>query len=463
MNSELGKYISIDKLKKIINYVYKEFKLPCWVVDNNGTIITSIGFSEICSNFHMTNMKCSSNCQKCYKHIIAELKNNNILYKKSTGILHKCDNGLFDIGVPIIINKRHIATLIAGQVLVGEMDKEYFRKQAIEFSFDEKEYLNAAHKVKTMPSESIETVIDMLLNLANLIKGSVFRIDNKKDIINVGKDIDEKSNQVKKKIVKGDINKDDIIDALEKNEFMVIYQPVVNTLTYAVESVEALVRWDSPKFGTINPGQFIDVAKKYELMSEIDKWMLKNICVQNSLWSYLGYKPINISLNISASTIKDESFFDIVNNYVMKSEVNLKTIQIEFSETETDNDFEAALNNINRLKEMGIKIVIDDFGKSYRFIKYIDRLKIDSIKIDKSFIDEVKDSKNKRKIFKNIIDIAHTNNVLVVAKGVEHTEVFDYLRFHKCDLVQGYTFSKEVYPERLDDILNAGVIYNTMN
>jgi EAL domain-containing protein (putative c-di-GMP-specific phosphodiesterase class I) len=198
-------------------------------------------------------------------------------------------------------------------------------------------------------------------------------------------------------------------------------------------------------------------------MGEIDKWMLKNICVQNSLWNYLGYKPVNISLNISASAIMDESFFDIVNNYVMKSEINLKTIQIEFSETEIDKEFNLVLTNLNKLKNMGIKIAIDDFCKNYSFVKYIDELNVDCIKIDKSFIDGIKDSKNKKVIFKNIIDIAHDNNVLVVAKGVEHTEVFDYLRFHKCDLVQGYTFSKEIYPERLDDILNVGIINNTLN
>jgi ligand-binding sensor protein len=245
MNSELSKYINIDKLKKIINYVYKEFKIPCWVVDNNGRIIISAGFSEICSRFHLTNMECSSNCQKCHEHIIAELKSYSLLYKKSTGILHKCDNGLYDIGVPIIINKRHIATLIAGQIFVDQINKEYFKNQASKYSFNENEYIKAVQKVKTIPSERVETTIDMLLNLVNLIKGSVFRIDNRRDVINFDKDVNGKLESNEGKIakikssnntkIKREINKDDIIEALEKNEFMVIYQPAVNTLTYEVE------------------------------------------------------------------------------------------------------------------------------------------------------------------------------------------------------------------------------------
>ena len=236
----------------------------------------------------------------------------------------------------------------------------------------------------------------------------------------------------------------DIISGIRQNQFFLVYQPLFHLETGQIAEAEALIRWKHPEKGLLYPDQFIEIAEVAGTILHIDHWVIESACKQLYLWKLSNQKPIMISVNISAKTFETKkfvpNFIDILNKY----DVDPKLIQLEMTERMVIKNVEESILKLKALRKMGIRIAIDDFGIGYSSLSYIVRLPIDCVKIDKSFVQNMTTSKEAKSIVTTIINLCKTLNLNVVAEGIEDSLDLEYLRINKCDIGQGYYFSKPV-------------------
>lgn len=244
--------------------------------------------------------------------------------------------------------------------------------------------------------------------------------------------------------------------ALKNNELYLCYQPQVESKTGRIKGLEALIRWKSPELGMVPAGEFIPIAEETGMIVEIGKWILESVCNQNKIWLSNGYNFDNISINISSIQLKQPDFLDTVNEILKASGVEPQKIEIEITETAFMESIEENINKLEGLKNMGIKISLDDFGTGYSSLNYLRRLPISTLKIDKSFIDNICENSSDRDITYGIIQLANKINLNVVAEGVEGKEQVDILKDMNCDIIQGYYFSKPIGSKEVEDVLKRG-------
>lgn len=241
--------------------------------------------------------------------------------------------------------------------------------------------------------------------------------------------------------------------AFKNGDLFLNYQPIYDTNTNTIIGVEALIRWNHRERGVIFPDEFIPVAEKTGLIQQIGEWVLLNACTQNRKWQDLGYEPIYISVNISVREFEKYNFYEMVKDILEKSKLNPKYLQIEITETFFTQNYDLISNTIKRLRAMGVKVAIDDFGTGYSSLEKLCDLDISSLKIDKSFIDGVMNSDSKRKIVKSVISLAESLNISLTAEGVETKEELDFLKDNRCNIAQGYLFSKPVCKGKIEELL----------
>ena len=236
----------------------------------------------------------------------------------------------------------------------------------------------------------------------------------------------------------------DIINGIRLNQFFLVYQPLFSLETGRLAEAEALIRWRHPEKGLLYPDQFIEIAEVAGTILHIDHWVIESACKQLYLWKISNQKPTMISVNISAKTFETKkfvpNFIDILNKY----DVDPRLIQLEMTERMVIKNVEESILKLKALRKMGIRIAIDDFGIGYSSLSYIVRLPIDCVKIDKSFVQNMTTSKEAKSIVTTIINLCKTLNLNVVAEGIEDRLDLEYLRANKCDIGQGYYFSKPV-------------------
>ncbi|WP_238881931.1 GGDEF domain-containing phosphodiesterase [Clostridium sp. YIM B02551] len=253
----------------------------------------------------------------------------------------------------------------------------------------------------------------------------------------------------------------DLRSAIEKEEFKLVYQPIINLNTFELIGVEALIRWNHPVKGIISPMEFIPLAEETGLIFYIGSWVFKAAMLQKKEWEEMGHHNIQMSVNISGSRITRKSLTEDIINIINEVGLKFDEIQLEITETEVMKDVDAAIEVLNVLKAKGIKIALDDFGTGYSSITYLQKLPIDVVKIDKSFIDGVSQSKEDNIILENIIKLTHDLKLKVVAEGIETKEQLEFLKDKKCNYGQGYLFSKPVNKEELDKLLMISqLVYN---
>lgn len=226
--------------------------------------------------------------------------------------------------------------------------------------------------------------------------------------------------------------------ALEQNEFMIYYQPQVCMRTGQLCGVEALLRWKSPEGVFIPPSEFIPIAEKSGLMIPIGKFVLLEACRQNKRWQEAGLGAFTVSVNISAIELQQESFKHNVMEALKQSGLSPAFLEIEITESIIMPDFEMNVRVLSELREMGVKISLDDFGTGYSSLSYLSRLPINTVKIDKSFIDGIIAESAKKEITSSIIELSHKMGLKVTAEGVETKEQNASLFSMNCDLIQGY-------------------------
>lgn len=262
------------------------------------------------------------------------------------------------------------------------------------------------------------------------------------------------SNVVEENITKYMNMVTDIRYAISKDEFKLYYQPIVDLQTENIIGVEALIRWYKPSIGFISPNEFIPIAERSGLIVDIEKWVLETSFKQKKEWELKGYE-LKMSVNISPKCLKGDTFISDIERHIERYNINKKEIQLEITETAAMNNIEEVINIINRLRTLDIKIALDDFGTGYSSLTYLRKLPVDVLKMDKAFIDNIKDNNKNNFIVQSVINLAHNLNMQLVAEGIEVKKQVEYLKNSKCDLGQGYYFSRPLPSEDIDKLLIA--------
>lgn len=230
-----------------------------------------------------------------------------------------------------------------------------------------------------------------------------------------------------------------IKSAQENQEFFLVYQPIVQLQTMEIIGVETLLRWKNDVLGTVSPVEFIPLLEELDEIQSVGKWVLETACMQMKQWATQGLALEKIAVNVSPIQFNNDRFIQDVKEILEKVELDPHVLEIEVTES-TIIDAEQSLKRIQELKDLGISIAIDDFGTGYSSLSYLKKMPIDSLKIDKSFIDDL--DVQDEVIVKTIIDMARNLNFTVVAEGIEKKEQLLYLQHQQCHKGQGYHLGK---------------------
>jgi diguanylate cyclase (GGDEF)-like protein len=229
--------------------------------------------------------------------------------------------------------------------------------------------------------------------------------------------------------------------ALERDELRLHYQPKVSLAAGHICGMEALLRWQHPQMGLVSPDRFIPIAEESGLIRPIGAWVLKTACMQNRAWRRQGMQRFPIAVNLSPRQFGEESLLHDIKSALADSGLEGSDLELEITESMVMNDPEQAVNTLRRLKELGIRVAIDDFGTGYSSLAYLKRFPIDSVKVDRSFVDDIPQDVDSMAIAQAIIAMAHSLRLKVVAEGVESEVQVSFLRAQGCDEIQGHYFS----------------------
>ncbi len=241
--------------------------------------------------------------------------------------------------------------------------------------------------------------------------------------------------------------------ALINNEFSLNYQPKVDIETGEIIGFEALLRWNNLKLGEVPPIEFIPLAEETGMIIPIGEWVLSNACKQNKKWIEEGYPSIKVAVNLSAKQLNQSDFVENVKNILVETGLKPENLELEITESAIMKNPDTVIQMLKEMKKLGVSLSIDDFGTGYSSLNYLKKFPIDSIKIDKSFVDDLEHSKDDASIIKATISLAHNLNLKVIAEGVENENQLKFLRKHKCDIIQGYYFSRPLFYEDISKFL----------
>jgi diguanylate cyclase (GGDEF)-like protein/PAS domain S-box-containing protein len=241
--------------------------------------------------------------------------------------------------------------------------------------------------------------------------------------------------------------------ALEREEFILHYQPQVDLRSGQVVGVEALLRWQSPDAGgLVSPAQFIPVAEESGLIVPIGQWVLRQSCLAARVWHDWGFK-ITVAVNLSARQFRESGLVEVVRDALDAAGLDARYLELELTESILIDQAEFVFGILQQLREMGVQLSIDDFGTGYSSLSYLKRFPITRLKIDQSFIRGVVSDPDDAAIVGAIISMAHNLKLKVIAEGVETGEQQDFLRSRQCDEVQGYYFSRPIPARGITDLL----------
>src|SRR6266853_1414034 len=241
--------------------------------------------------------------------------------------------------------------------------------------------------------------------------------------------------------------------AIERDEFLLYYQPKLDLRTGAIAGVEALIRWKHPDWGMVSPAQFIPLAEETGLIVQIGEWVLKTACDQSRMWREQGIPPMRVAVNLSARQFTQKTLVSDVARTIAQSGLTPDCLELEITESLVMHNPEGAAETLHKLRAMGISLSIDDFGTGYSSLAYLKRFPLDCIKIDRSFIKDIPTEADDMAITKGVIALGHSLRLKVVAEGVETVEQRDFLRSNDCDEMQGFLFSKPLPAEEVTALL----------
>jgi diguanylate cyclase (GGDEF)-like protein/PAS domain S-box-containing protein len=248
----------------------------------------------------------------------------------------------------------------------------------------------------------------------------------------------------------------DLRHAVERQEFFVVYQPIVSLDTARLVGFEALVRWQHPVRGLINPIEFISVAEETGYIVPIGQWVLEASCRQLSQWQkqFSEALPLLMSVNLSGKQLAQETIIEQITGTLKQTGVAAQQIKLEITESIVMDNVEDSTLVLDQLRALGIRISVDDFGTGYSSLSYLNRLPVDTLKIDRSFIIQMLKKDENAEIVRTIIQLARNLGMDVIAEGVETTEQLEHLQHLKCDQGQGYLFSKPLPAEAASELVS---------
>jgi len=241
--------------------------------------------------------------------------------------------------------------------------------------------------------------------------------------------------------------------ALDRNEFILYYQPQVNLKTGKIVAAEALIRWLHPERGLISPAEFIPIAEETGMIVRIDEWVLQNACEQAQIWQQAGYQ-LTIAVNLSGLQFNQPGLTQRVIHIIRESQVNPCHVEIELTESALVHNPELAICILRDLKDFSLQLSLDDFGTGYSSLSYLQQFPFDTLKIDRSFVRDLMNSAKNAAIINAIIQLARQLNLKVIAEGVETREQYDFLLENNCDLIQGYYFSPPLAIDAFEEFLS---------
>ncbi|MFZ5352809.1 MAG: EAL domain-containing protein [Bacillota bacterium] len=243
--------------------------------------------------------------------------------------------------------------------------------------------------------------------------------------------------------------------AIYNNEFSLHYQPQICARTGKVVGMEALIRWYNPEKGYIPPAKFISIAEESGLIIPIGSWVLDAVCSFADTINKAFPQEIGIAINISAKQFRSKNLLDTIVNATKKYNIKPQQLEIEITESTAIDDIDYTIKTIQQLRDMGFRITIDDFGTGYSSLNYIKMFPINGLKMDMSFVRDITHDKKVQAIAKTILSLAHDLNLVVTAEGVETEEQYNWLREQKCDIIQGYFFSKPLPQNEINSFLKS--------
>lgn len=242
--------------------------------------------------------------------------------------------------------------------------------------------------------------------------------------------------------------------ALERDELQLYYQPQLNFLTGKVCGMEALLRWKHPELGMISPAEFIPLAEKTGLIVPIGEWVLRTACTQNKAWQTAGLPALPVAVNLSGRQFAELNLAQTITQILKQTGLSPDLLELEITEGTLIQNVQNSIAILHELNSLGIAISIDDFGTGYSSLSYLKRFPINAIKIDQSFVRDIYTDPNDAAIVSAIIAMARSLGMKTIAEGVETNEQLSFLRSHRCDLMQGYYFSKPVTAEVISQMLS---------
>jgi diguanylate cyclase (GGDEF)-like protein len=258
----------------------------------------------------------------------------------------------------------------------------------------------------------------------------------------------------------------DLRGAIEREEFLLYYQPQINVSSGRVVGVEALVRWQHPGRGLVSPELFIPLAEETGLILPIGGLVLKTACRQLAAWLSEGFAPLRMAVNLSARQFKYSDLPTLLARIIAETGIDPHLLELEITESAAMDNPETAILQLRRFKEMGVEMAIDDFGTGYSSLSYLKLFPVNRLKIDRSFVKDVETESDDASIAAATIALAHTLGKEVVAEGVETEAQLNFLRHQLCDIVQGYFFSRPLpaaeiaeYLRHNQEVSRVGVVF----
>ncbi|WNJ82652.1 EAL domain-containing response regulator [Pseudomonas canadensis] len=254
-----------------------------------------------------------------------------------------------------------------------------------------------------------------------------------------------------------DVDRRDLENALrqavQRNEFIVHYQPKVELATGQLCALEALLRWDRPGHGAVSPAVFVPVLESLGLIVAVGRWVIEAVCQQIGAWQRTAIGAVEVSVNVSGHQLIEGDLIADIAHILAQTGVEPHWLEVELTEGSLMENTQHTIASLQRLHTMGVKISIDDFGTGYSSLAYLRRFPIDTLKIDIAFIREVTSNPQDAAITRTIIELAHSLNLRVVAEGVETQAQLAFLKDAGCDQIQGYLFSRPLPVATLERLL----------
>ena len=285
----------------------------------------------------------------------------------------------------------------------------------------------------------------------------IYTMYNKASLCLFAKESDRRvsffTREMEDSMVEKELLRSEMLAALETGQFELYYQPKISFKTGEIRGLEALIRWHHPTKGFVPPSEFIPLAEKSGIITKIDEWGLFTACRQSKTWQDNGMRPVKISVNMSQSQFYRTDVYSTISAALAETRLDPKWLEVEVTETMAMQDIDRTISVLNKLRELGVSVSMDDFGSGYSSLSSLKTIPLDILKIDRSLVCDLDENKVSKQITNAIVELGKAMELVVLAEGVETRGQIDFLTEIGCDLAQGYFYSKPRPAKDIESLL----------